>query len=74
MHDWGFGFWWIFPLIFGSLWLLLIAGIVFRFRRFGPGARHWHSHSATDVLRERFARGDIDADEYQKRLKVLDGQ
>jgi len=26
------------------------------------------------VLRERFARGEIDTDEYQRRLRVLDGR
>ncbi|HKR98210.1 MAG TPA: SHOCT domain-containing protein [Candidatus Dormibacteraeota bacterium] len=75
VHYWGFGLWWIFPLVFGTLWVLLIAGIFFRFRRFGGrGGPHWHSASATDLLRERYARGDIDEAEYDKRLRVLEGR
>lgn len=30
-----------------------------------------HAESAEDVLRERFARGDIDAEEYEHRLATL---
>ena len=74
MHYWGFGLWWIFPLVFGSLWLLLIAGVFLRFRRWGGRGGPWHSHGATEVLRERFARGEIDVDEFNRRLKVLEGQ
>ena len=29
------------------------------------------SPDAASVLRERFARGEIDVDEYQRRLRVL---
>jgi len=70
----GFGFWWIFPLFFGGIWLLFFTGIFLRFRRGGRGGHGWHGHDAAHVLRERFARGDIDTEEYQRRLRVLEGQ
>jgi putative membrane protein len=67
----GFGLWWIFPLFFGGLWLLLLLGfLIWRFG--GWGRRGWSD--AASVLRERFARGDIDADEYEKRRRVLEGR
>jgi putative membrane protein len=75
-HDGGNGFayWWIFPLFFGSLWLLLIgAAIWFAVRWSRLSARR----SGTDpvaTLQDRFARGEIDADEYQQRTKVLGGR
>jgi putative membrane protein len=68
----GFGFWWIFPIIFGGLWLLLIGTAVWRFGWFARRSR-WGRSEASDVLRERFARGDIDADEFQRRLNTLQG-
>jgi putative membrane protein len=68
-HHWGHGGWWpIFPI----LWFLLIGFVVFaifRRRRFG-GPCH-HGQSSESVLRERFARGEIEEDEYRKRLEVL---
>lgn len=70
----GFGLWWIFPLIFGGLWIALISLFVLRIRRGGWGPGRWAGGDATHVLRERFARGDIDADEYERRLRVLDGR
>ena len=64
-----FGFWWIFPLLFGTLWLLLIATVVWRFRR---GFWWQGGPDAASVLRERFARGEIDAEEFESRRRVLD--
>lgn len=43
----------------------------------GVGARYWHPSPASDALRildERFARGEIDADEYRQRRDLLNGQ
>ena len=67
----GFGFWWIFPLFFGGLWLLTFGLLIWRFG--GWGRRGW-SADAGVVLRERFARGEIDADEYDERRRVLEGR
>ena len=68
--EWGHhGGWWpIFPI----LWFLFIGFVVFtifRRRRFG-GPWH-HTHSAEGVLGERYVKGEIDEDEYRKRLGVL---
>ena len=66
--GWGGGPWWpVFPIFW-----LLIAGLVVwsivRFRREGGGSG---SRSADAVLADRFARGEINVDEYRERLKVL---
>jgi len=71
----GFGFWWIFPLFFGSLWLLLIVSIFWRVRRFAHHGPYWARGGPEEpiaVLKGRFARGDIDHDEYERRRKVLE--
>lgn len=57
--------------------LLVVALIVFlAVWLFGFGGRSSPSHSdrqALDVLKERFARGEIDQDEFQERRRVLGG-
>jgi putative membrane protein len=60
-------------LIFPLLWIALVAMAIFAFRG-GWRRRDDHSHgppSAEAVLGERFARGEITADEYRERLGVL---
>jgi putative membrane protein len=32
----------------------------------------WHGDSATQILKERFARGEIDKAEYEERRRALD--
>ncbi|WP_435737959.1 SHOCT domain-containing protein [Cellulosimicrobium sp. PMB13] len=72
--HWGPGPWWfVFPL----LWFLLFASVVFlvarRARRgWGPGGS-WRQSGPdpVTVLGERFARGEIDEQEYRTRLTVL---
>jgi putative membrane protein len=59
--------WWpIFPLFWVLLWGVVIFA-VFRFRR----GRWYRSHSAEEVLAERYARGEISIEEYRERLSVL---
>jgi uncharacterized membrane protein len=68
----GFAFWWIFPLVFGSFWILLFTLGFWRFRHWGWHPHDWRSPDATEILKQRFARGDIDADEYKSRLRVIE--
>ena len=62
-HDWGPGPWW--PLI-PLFWLLVIGAVVFFVRR----GRNWR-RGPLSTLGDRFARGEIDADEYRARMDVL---
>lgn len=58
-------------------WLLLIAAIVALLRsitrgqRFRAGRGSTGPGTAEQVLAERFARGEIDEEEYRRRLDVL---
>lgn len=76
MYHWygpgpGFGLWWIFPLVFGGLWLLLVGLLVWRLGWPGPRLQG-ASPDAVAVLRDRFARGEIDAEEYEQRRRLLE--
>ncbi|MEU0836271.1 SHOCT domain-containing protein [Streptomyces sp. NPDC056231] len=79
---WGWGGWFFMAVIMVVFWSLVIVGVVAlihyltRTRRsYQPGPRPdeaaWGSRRAEDLLAERFARGEIDEDEYKRRLTVL---
>ncbi len=78
MGDWGWG-----HMIFGSIFMLLfwaavIIGIVAVVRWLmsaghGPAGAHARD-SALDTLRDRFARGEIDKEEFEERKKHLAGR
>ncbi|HVA97041.1 MAG TPA: SHOCT domain-containing protein [Candidatus Acidoferrales bacterium] len=77
MYHYGFGGWGFpfEPLIWVAFWLIII------FLIFGRWGRHhrwdrYHNDSrkdmtAEEVLADRFAHGEIDEKEYEKRLAVL---
>lgn len=74
----GFGFGWIFMLIF---WGLIIWAIFALIRGatgngFGYRGRHWDEHGrrgndALDILKERYAKGEISKEEFEKMKKDL---
>jgi putative membrane protein len=60
-HD---GFWW---LPFGLLWIVLLGTFAwFVIRNVRP-----RELSATAILAERYARGELNTEEYHERLEVL---
>jgi putative membrane protein len=74
-HDGG-GFWgpWIlFPLLFWGGIVFLIAWTVTRIFPKGRGDDRSERprDSAEEILRERFARGEINAEEYERSLEIL---
>lgn len=62
------------PIMMIGIVALAVLVIVWLLRASGPGGRFaGESKSALDILRERFARGDIDRTEYEERRKLLSG-
>jgi len=76
MFTWHMGPDWVMGIgIIGSLvWLAVIVAVIFLAVRMLTGTRQVPprgGESAEDVLRRRFANGEIDEDEYRRRLDVL---
>jgi len=78
-YDWGWGAWLAMSVMMVLFWGLVIAGIVVLVRYLtgarqgGPPAAHSDRGrpSAEELLDERFARGEIDQDEYTRRRELL---
>ena len=76
--GWGWG-WIVTAVVLSVLFALVITAIVLAVRYLtGPG-RHGNARSpqqtrgAEDMLAERFARGEIDEDEYRRRMGGVPG-
>jgi putative membrane protein len=67
----GRGWWWAMGV--GWLIFLVLIGVVIVVVARHFTANGQRSSSAEAVLAERFARGEIDEDEYHKRREVLKG-
>lgn len=78
-HDgagWGWGGWIVMSLMMVAFWALVILAVVAIFR--GTSRDTGRSDRAThrdpmEILDERFARGEIDADEFTRRRDILRG-
>jgi putative membrane protein len=61
--------WWVVAPFFWALWIGVIVTAVWFFGRRRP---RWRSDDrARAILAERFARGDITAEEFRERLDLL---
>jgi putative membrane protein len=73
----GWGGWIMMALVMVLFWGGLITAIVLAIRGLSGGgspqnrAGSWVSPPADDVLAARFARGEIDEDEYRRRITAL---
>lgn len=72
MHDlngmgWGMGWWWLIGIIIFSLvtWFIIKSTNI-RNRPYYPGNK-----SAIDLLKDRYASGEIDKEEFEERKKDL---
>ena len=81
MHDWwwggGAGGWstvWFGPLFMIGLLVLIGALIVAVVRSFGSGSTETRAsvRTAREILDERFAKGEIEREEYEQRRKAIE--
>lgn len=71
--GWGVGMWIAMAVAMVIFWAIVVFGVVALVRYFG------HTHDAPPsskadpegILRERLARGEIDEEEFRKRIAVI---
>lgn len=78
MHWWngwgsgygmGYGFSWLFMIVFLAL---VILGIVYLVKMVAGGSgRPEQKEIPEDILKKRFARGEINKEEFEKAMQVL---
>ena len=63
-YGWGMGLGWLLMIIF---WVLIVLGVAYIVRLFAGSMRKEEKDvSAIDILRKRYAKGEITREEFQK--------
>lgn len=67
-HGWGMGFGWIIGII------ILLVILWLAFKTFRPNKEQYSTSHKTplDILKERYAKGEIDREEFEQRKKDLE--
>ncbi|MBI5574939.1 MAG: SHOCT domain-containing protein [Deltaproteobacteria bacterium] len=72
MMGGGMGFWMVIAAIF---WLILAVGVVllavWALQRFRAGSGQRTEESALDILKKRYARGEISREEYEEKKRDI---
>lgn len=74
MHAWDMMHWgWGGLIVSAIFWILLIALVIWIVRTLTTGQqRNASGGTARDILKKRYARGEIDRDEYLEKMRDLD--
>ena len=76
MMGWGYGMGWLWHIIMIAFWIAVIVGIIFLIRWLvisagaGGGAAR-SEDSALEILKRRYARGEINKEEFEEKKKDL---
>jgi putative membrane protein len=70
-YGWGvgFGFGWLLMILF---WVLVILGIVYLMKGIaGSAKKREQEETALDVLKKRYAKGEINKEEFEEKKKDI---
>jgi len=67
------GFWWIFPLVFMLICFFMMrgCGCMSGWHRDGRSGGNNSNESAEDILRKRYAQGEIDLERFEEMKKNI---
>jgi putative membrane protein len=76
MMGWGYGMGWVGMILMVAFWVAVIVGIVFLIRWLvistrGGSRGDTSEDSALDILRKRYARGEINKEEFEEKKNDL---
>ena len=69
-YGWGIGFGWLFMIIF---LILIILGIVYLVKVIVGREKRTTGETALDILKKRYAKGEISKEEFEEKKKDLTG-
>jgi putative membrane protein len=76
MMGWGYGMGWPGTLLMAAFWIAVIVGIIFLIRWMVVSTRSGHTSgpqdSALEILKRRYARGEIDREEFEEKRRDLE--
>jgi putative membrane protein len=77
MMGWGYGMGWFGTILMAVFWIAILVGLVFLIRwvvvSTKPEAREAKPEdSAMEILKKRYARGEIDKQEFEEKKKALE--
>lgn len=70
--GWGMGFGFIFMLLFWGLVILGIAALIRWLMTQSSSSRSSRDKSPLEIVQERYARGEIDREEYEQKKRDLE--
>jgi len=76
MMGWGYGMGWFGMIIMAAFWIAVIVGIIFLIRWLvlstrASGNKVHLEDSALEILKKRYARGEINKEEFEEKKKDL---
>lgn len=74
MMGWGCGMGWPWPIMMFVFWIAMVGGFVFIARRLTSAQRGRggaSDESALDILKKRYAKGEVGKDEFEKIKKDI---
>ncbi|MDI6727324.1 MAG: SHOCT domain-containing protein [Thermodesulfovibrionales bacterium] len=72
MHGYGMGWGWFGFILMIAFWVLVILGIVYLVKAIAGRGASSKEETPLDILKKRYARGEIDAEEFARKKKDLE--